>query len=301
MSIEEDFLEVDKPIPGQNYVCITFLSPESVIKSKELFLMKKFLHSVVKKEDFLKVSDEVTEDQLLEEYDNFKFNNEKKLNDEFDETNKFQTSVRGMKVRGVYDSLKEAQIRAKVLQRKDPNFNVFVGQVGYWLPWDPNAEHIDNQEYQESELNELMYKYKENVNSRDELYEKEKQEKQKKIIAENKKRREENERLKKEADEQQLLDKENEPEDTSETVTEVSGVPTDTPDETITKINEFRKILDEKDKILEDARANSRNNSSTTEDIIDYNEGVEESKSESVDNTISESNKNLKDIVNSIF
>jgi hypothetical protein len=41
-----------------------------------------------------------------------------------------------LKVRGVYDTLREAQVRAKVLQRRDPNFNVFLGQVGYWLPWD---------------------------------------------------------------------------------------------------------------------------------------------------------------------
>ena len=26
--IKEDFLEVDQPIPGQNYVCLSFVSPE---------------------------------------------------------------------------------------------------------------------------------------------------------------------------------------------------------------------------------------------------------------------------------
>ena len=36
-----------------------------------------------------------------------------------------------------------------MLQRRDSNFNVFVGQVGYWLPWDPQAHQIENQEYLE--------------------------------------------------------------------------------------------------------------------------------------------------------
>jgi hypothetical protein len=28
---EEDFLEVDKPVPGQNFVCLSFVSPEKTI------------------------------------------------------------------------------------------------------------------------------------------------------------------------------------------------------------------------------------------------------------------------------
>ena len=30
---------------------------------------------------------------------------------------------------------KEADFRAKKLQNKDQYHNVFVGEVGYWLPW----------------------------------------------------------------------------------------------------------------------------------------------------------------------
>ena len=36
--IEEDFLEVDKQIPGQNYVCLSFVSPEKILNQKEKFL-----------------------------------------------------------------------------------------------------------------------------------------------------------------------------------------------------------------------------------------------------------------------
>ena len=31
---DEDYLEVDKPLPGQNYVCMSFISPENTYKQK---------------------------------------------------------------------------------------------------------------------------------------------------------------------------------------------------------------------------------------------------------------------------
>ena len=42
-NIQEDFLEVDTKIPGQNYVCLSFVSPEKVLKQKEIFNVTKFL------------------------------------------------------------------------------------------------------------------------------------------------------------------------------------------------------------------------------------------------------------------
>jgi hypothetical protein len=41
--IKEDFLEVDPKIPGQNYVCLSFVSPEKILKQKEVFISSKFL------------------------------------------------------------------------------------------------------------------------------------------------------------------------------------------------------------------------------------------------------------------
>ena len=158
--IIEDFLEADDEIRGQNYVCLSFVSPENVLKNKELHFQKKFLrHLLVEKKE--EVNEEFIEN-LDEKYKDFLYNRQDDFEKEYSELNDFQTTVRGIKVRGTYDSLKEAQIRAKILQRKDKNFNVFVGQVGYWLPWDPNPHKVENQEYFESELNELVKKYKEN-------------------------------------------------------------------------------------------------------------------------------------------
>ena len=38
----EDFLDEDKPIPGQSYCCLSFLSPEKVLQKKEVFFVKEF-------------------------------------------------------------------------------------------------------------------------------------------------------------------------------------------------------------------------------------------------------------------
>ena len=155
-----DFLEVDTPIGGQTYTCLSFISPETVIREKNLQYLHKFLKTVAKKYDLDK-------DTIVEKYKDFLYINEDKLEEEYNPENDFATSVRGVKVRGVYSSLKEAQFRAKKLQNLDPNFNVYVGQVGYWLPWDPRPDKIAGQEYAEGELNELVKKYQENQDNKD--------------------------------------------------------------------------------------------------------------------------------------
>ena len=40
---EEDFLEVDPQVRGQNYCCISFVSPENILNNKDVFKMNKFL------------------------------------------------------------------------------------------------------------------------------------------------------------------------------------------------------------------------------------------------------------------
>ncbi len=71
-------------------------------------------------------------------------------------------SVRGLKVRGVFDTKEQADAHAKQLQAKDPDFHVFVGEIGKWLPWDPDPNSVPDQVYKEEQLQDLMAKYKEN-------------------------------------------------------------------------------------------------------------------------------------------
>lgn len=162
---EKDFLDVDTPIPGQNYVCLSFISPEKTLKQKERFFTRKFLKSLISSDVKLEEIGNIDE-----KFEDFVSMYSTKLEEEFHKESGFQTSVRGMKVRGVYNTYDEAERRAKMLQQLDRSFHVFVAQVGYWLPWDPSADNIENQEYLEKELNELMKNYKNNQIERDVFY-----------------------------------------------------------------------------------------------------------------------------------
>ena len=166
--IVEDFLESDDPIRGQNFVCMSFISPEDVLANKEIFKVQHFLKDLISKNN-INLSEDYIE-KLEEKYKDYVYNIDDQLEREFYKQNDFRTTVRGVKIRGVYDTDKEAQIRAKQLQRRDKNFNVYVGQVGFWLPWNPAPHKIEHQEYFENELNELVHKYKENQTDKEDHF-----------------------------------------------------------------------------------------------------------------------------------
>jgi len=113
---------------------------------------------------------ELTEHKLQEEYDTFLFANSQKLEEEFFKLNEFRTTMRGIKVRGVYSSEAEASTRAKRLQKTDPSFNIYMGHVGKWMAWEPDPNKVGDQEYANEELNTLMKKYRENEENRDVFY-----------------------------------------------------------------------------------------------------------------------------------
>ena len=167
---KQDFLEVDDQIAGQNYVCLSFVSPESLIQDKSAFNCAKFLQSYCKDKN-LKFDD------VYNQYKDFTYKYEDQLQRDFDEKNNFQTSLRGVKVRGVFDTREAADARAKKLSTTDTSFHVFIGQVGYWLPWDPNADKVADEVFQNSQLNDMMDKYQQNNVNRDIFYEEQKREK----------------------------------------------------------------------------------------------------------------------------
>lgn len=112
---------------------------------------------------------EIQMSDIENQYKDFLFTHEKKLEDEFHAANEFRTTVRGLKVRGSYSTMEEAKVRAKKLQKVDDVHNIALGEVGKWLPWDPSSDQI-KQEYAEDQLNELMHKYKDNEDQKNELF-----------------------------------------------------------------------------------------------------------------------------------
>ena len=209
-----DLLEEDKPLSGQKFVCVSFVSPENILTQKNHFFFQEFLKhydfskSVQKFSQFLNFlafkynmefdkmmedfqefvsseKDEFPKNEINDEYKNFLDSNEERLEDEFNEVYEFQTSVRGLKVRGSYSTQAEAEFRCKMLREVDPNHNVYVGPVGMWMPWEPEAYKTGRVEYLEDELNQLMSEKNKNEKDAKQQFEKRVLDSKRKAIEEN--------------------------------------------------------------------------------------------------------------------
>ena len=216
-----DYLDEDAEIPNQRYCIISFLSPEKVIQDKKEFYFREFitwmdyqwkvkglehLMAFVSKkysikvddllkdaEDFVKVrNEEVKATDVHEEFQVFMLKREKELQEAYDSKVNFRTNIRGVKVRRAFPSIEETQMFAKVLQRKYPKDNLYIGKVGCWLPWDPSEHLMPEVEYAERELNELMRKYKENEVNKEMFFAEQRDESIKKQKEENERRRKAN-------------------------------------------------------------------------------------------------------------
>jgi hypothetical protein len=209
-----DVLDEDKPIANQKFVCLSFLSPEKILKDKNMFMFNQFVKTwdytknvelynnfisfiaykykinTQELQDDLKEfitqeQSKLTEQSVIDDYKNFLDNNEERLQNMFNIEHKFQTNTRGIKVRGSYNVQEEAEFRAKILRESDPNHDVYVGQVGMWMPFDPDAYKTGKVEYLESELNELMHNKNKNEEEAKEEFEKRIKETKEKAIKEN--------------------------------------------------------------------------------------------------------------------
>lgn len=117
---------------------------------------------------FVKENDaSIKKTTIKESFDDYLFKNQTKLEEAFFEKNEFRTSMRGLKVRGVTSTHAEAVAMSKKLQRNDTLHNIFLGEVGKWLPWDPKPHQVQDQEYAEDQLNTLMKAYKNNEEARE--------------------------------------------------------------------------------------------------------------------------------------
>ena len=136
-----DLLEVDKPIAGQTFGCFSFISPETILKQREMYYFDEFLkqwemnksmekfhqflnflsfkyklqfEEVIKDfETFVKEERETIVSSSVEnDYKTFLDAKEEELEKNFNVKHNFQTSVRGFKARGNFSSQEEAELRA---------------------------------------------------------------------------------------------------------------------------------------------------------------------------------------------
>lgn len=219
---EVDYLDEDPEVPTQRYCVVSFLSPEKIVKQKQEFFFEEFIKYMdyewkvkgmehlmaflAKKyslkiddlfkdmEEFMKVhAEDVKKTDIPELYQVFLLKHEKEVQEKFDNSVDFRTNVRGVKVRRSFASVEEAQIAAKVFQRKYPKDNIYIGKVGVWLAWDPSEHLMPEVEYATQELNELMRRYKENEANKEIFFAEQREEKIKAQKEENERRKRENE------------------------------------------------------------------------------------------------------------
>lgn len=209
-----DLCDEDTPLAGQKFACMSFVSPEKILKKRETYLFDQFVKqwdftkSMGKYFDFLNFIaykynlkiDEISADlnefvkeedtklkssSVEDDYKNFMDKNEDSLNEKFNREHSFQTSVRGLKIRGVYSTQDEAELRCKKLRELDPNHDIYVGPVGMWIPWDPDAYKTGRVEFMEEELNQLHKEKMKNEERAKQEFENRVKETKKKAIQEN--------------------------------------------------------------------------------------------------------------------
>ena len=215
-----DLLEEDKPISQQKFYCMSFISPDNIIKDKNIYFFNQFLKTYEATESMEKFAnfmaflsekynlslttiqedlnefceeekEELQESDLLDKYKNFLDRNEERLQENFNKANHFQTNVRGVKMRGVFPTQEEAEMKAKSLREGDEYFDVYVGPVGIWVPWEPDAYKTGKVEHLEEELNQLMSKKKANEIQAKEYFDQRVKAAKRKAIEENIKKAEE--------------------------------------------------------------------------------------------------------------
>ena len=209
-----DLCDEDPPISGQKFACMSFVSPEKILKKREIYLFDQFIknwefsksmeryfefiHFIAYKHnfnvdtliadfnDFVKEeSDKLKKSGIEDDYKNFMDKQEDKLNSQFNREHAFQTSVRGLKIRGVYNSQEEAEDKCKKMREYDPNHDIYVGPVGVWIPWDPDAYKTGRVEHMEEELNALHSEKIKNEELAKKQFEERVRETKKKAIMEN--------------------------------------------------------------------------------------------------------------------
>lgn len=209
-----DLCDEDQPIAGQKFACLSFVSPEKILKQREQFIFDQFVKewdftkSISKTVEFLNFmtfkyklnTDTVMADFqefVKEEKEKLKYStteddfktfmdqNEDKLHQEFQKQHGFQTSVRGLKVRGVFSTQEEAEMKCKKLREVDPNHDIFVGPVGMWIPWDPDAYKTGRVEFMEEELNQLHHEKMKNETKAKEEFDRRVLETKRKAIEDN--------------------------------------------------------------------------------------------------------------------
>ena len=177
-----DYLKEDEEIYNQRFCCLSFIEPRDskIMTQKEMFMASRFMKAFIEEYDTAKefasnpnntITDEIKKkmdlsfDNIFDTYKGYRKTHFANLTTDFDKkyNPKEAVTVSGVKVRGSFRSLEEAQERAKKMREYEPAVNCFVAQVGYWLPYDPENMEDVKAEFREEQLNEIYGKREEEL------------------------------------------------------------------------------------------------------------------------------------------
>jgi hypothetical protein len=161
---EIDYLTVDEPINGQKFCCISFVEPSvDRLAHKESYIFHNFMeqyghilyiqfckHHGLKPDSKLNIEMK----EVYERYTDFKAIKYAELCKKYDEEIDNETHIRAMKVKGSYPSA------------------AIVGQVGYWVPFNPININDVEPEYLEGEMQQLVKTHLEQEDKKKEVFDK---------------------------------------------------------------------------------------------------------------------------------
>jgi hypothetical protein len=188
----EDHLAEDPTPEGQNYLVVSFMDPEDVVRDRHLWDFAKFVenwefaktvnmfqeflsflamkHAIraeVIHADFAEfVKSEVPrlrgECTVYDDFAQFMESQWKELDKQYFEEFPFQTCVRGFKAYSVWETEKVARDVSDELRERHQNINVSVVQMGVWAPCNLADYRNNDVNYNIDELNQLTAEHKKN-------------------------------------------------------------------------------------------------------------------------------------------
>ena len=159
------FLDEDPKIKRQQFVCLSMLCPsDDKMCDKTYFEIREYLTSEFsnhfKDETQFDVKFKLWREQKQAELDDLYNEKQKGL------------SMPIIKVRGSYKTLSEAKYRCKHLGKWDKTCNIFVAQVGRWVPADGKVRKTETEIYHaEQEMQKFMKARKEAKEAADKEFE----------------------------------------------------------------------------------------------------------------------------------
>lgn len=130
---EPDYLDEDPPIAGQQYILLSFATMLPDMK-KELFRKLALKHHMTTGKI----------EQVISDYESE------------------ENPKRAFKVRGAGD-MEFLKRKQQELVELDEFFHIMLGEMGKWSPFAQKIDTIENQEYSERQLNDLVRGHKESV------------------------------------------------------------------------------------------------------------------------------------------